>query len=62
MMTECSRCGKGVFDTPSVPLYRNGPTGITGVEWRCIEHVDAEYYPQQSSVELCNIIANAPKE
>lgn len=56
LITKCSVCGKGVFDTPGVPLYRNGPIGITDVEWRCIDHVDKKYYPCSSTVEICNII------
>jgi hypothetical protein len=51
---KCSVCGKGI----EVPLYRNGPVGISEVEWRCLEHVDAQYRPNEEMRELCEVISN----
>ena len=56
-MTNCSVCDVSVFKEP---LYRNGPQGVIGVEWRCIKHVDPEYIPDNDTRELCDLISNNP--
>lgn len=48
-MRNCSVRNVSVFVKP---LYRNGPKGVAGVEWRCIDHVDAEYRPANSTLSF----------
>ena len=52
-MQNCSVCNVSVFEKP---LYRNGPVGVIDVPWSCIDHVDAEYYPNRATQDICNII------
>jgi hypothetical protein len=55
MMSICAKCG---ISRDKVPLYRNGPTGVVGVDWCCINCVDEIYRPKQDLVDLCNIISD----
>jgi len=54
----CSRCG---VSRDVKPLYRNGLKGID-VDWCCIDCVDPQYIPNQSTVDICNVIVGAPVE
>jgi len=52
---KCGKCGK-----VGVAVYRNGPKG-TDVEWRCIDCVDKQYYPDPSLRKLVADLTSPPK-